>query len=90
MSRHSVSAREVPTFLAIIVAPAVNLSVVGQVDRTSGGGTRHLALNGRAGEVLHPARRLLIFSSTVTLALNVAEPMIAQEYDKATFDAVGP
>ena len=37
-----------------------------------------------------PARRLLIFASLVTLALNVAEPLVAGAYGKAAFDAVGP
>jgi hypothetical protein len=34
----------------------------------------YLALAGAAPDVLRPARRLLIFASVVTLALNVAEP----------------
>ncbi|OHV18904.1 hypothetical protein BBK14_29595 [Parafrankia soli] len=41
-------------------------------------------------EVLRSTRRLLIFASMVTLALNIAEPLIAGEYGKAAFDAVGP
>jgi hypothetical protein len=40
--------------------------------------------------VLRPARPLLIFASAVTLALNVANPLVAGEYGKAAFDAVGP
>lgn len=47
-----------------------------------------------SADVLRPARRLLIFASVVTLALNVADPIVAGEYGKATFDAgwaeVGP
>nr|MDT0665715.1 hypothetical protein [Micromonospora sp. DSM 115978] len=39
---------------------------------------------------LRPARRLLVFASVVTLALNIAEPVIAGDYGKAAFDAVGP
>ncbi|THJ25658.1 hypothetical protein E7Y31_23285, partial [Candidatus Frankia alpina] len=31
-----------------------------------------------------------IFSSMVTLSLNVAEPLIAGHYGRAAFDAVGP
>src|SRR5205814_984137 len=34
--------------------------------------------------------RLLIFASVVTLALNVAEPLVAGEFGKTAFDAVGP
>jgi hypothetical protein len=40
--------------------------------------------------MLRPARRLLIFASVVTLALNVAEPLVAGQPGKAAFDAVGP
>jgi hypothetical protein len=35
-------------------------------------------------------RRLLIFASVVTLALNVADPLVVGLYGKAAFDAVGP
>ena len=40
--------------------------------------------------VQRSARRLLIFASLVTLALNIAEPLIAGHYGKAAFDAIGP
>ncbi len=75
----------VPIWVAPLVAPAVDLSVVGLLL-----GTRHLALQGAPAELLGPARRLLVFSSVVTLALNIAEPVIAGDYGKAAFDAVGP
>ncbi|KJE21173.1 hypothetical protein FF36_04513 [Frankia torreyi] len=75
----------VPIWVAPLVAPAVDLSVVGLLL-----GTRQLAVQGAPPELLHPARRLLVFSSVVTLALNVAEPVIAGDYGKAAFDAVGP
>ncbi|WP_261556283.1 hypothetical protein [Frankia tisae] len=75
----------VPIWVAPLVAPAVDLSVVGLLL-----GTRHLALQGAPAELLRPARRLLVFSSVVTLALNIAEPVIAGDYGKAAFDAVGP
>ncbi|KEZ35409.1 hypothetical protein CEDDRAFT_03248 [Frankia sp. CeD] len=74
----------VPVWVAPLVAPAVDLSVVGLLL-----GTRQLAVQGAPPELLHPARRLLVFSSVVTLALNVAEPVIAGQYGKAAFDA-GP
>ncbi len=74
----------VPTYVAFLVAPAVDFSVVALLL-----GTRHLALHGGPVDVLKSARRLLIFSSTVTLALNIAEPLIAGHYGKAAFDAVG-
>ena len=75
----------VPVWVAPLVAPAVDLSILGLLL-----GTRHLALTGASQDVLRPARRLLIFASLVTLALNVAEPLVASEFGKAAFDAVGP
>ncbi|WP_442875559.1 hypothetical protein OHS58_10185 [Amycolatopsis sp. NBC_00348] len=75
----------VPAWVAPLVAPAVDLSILGLLL-----GIRHLALTGTLPDVLRPARRLLIFASAVTLALNVAEPLVAGEYGKAAFDAVGP
>nr|MDT0663873.1 hypothetical protein [Micromonospora sp. DSM 115978] len=75
----------VPTYVAFLVAPAVDFSVVALLL-----GTRHLALHDGPAEVIRSARRLLIFASTVTLALNIAEPLIAGHYGKAAFDAVGP
>lgn len=69
----------------VLVAPAVDLSVVGLLL-----GTRHLAVHGGPAEVARSAHRLLLFASVVTLALNVAEPVIAGQYGKAAFDAVGP
>jgi len=44
----------------------------------------------RLGVPLWPARRLLIFASVVTLALNVAEPLVTGQFRKAAFDPVGP
>lgn len=75
----------VPVWVAPLVAPAVDLSVIGLLL-----GTKYLALAGASSAVLGPARRLLIFSSVVTLALNVADPLVAGDYGKAAFDAVGP
>lgn len=74
-----------PVWVAPLVAPAVDLSILGLLL-----GIRHLALAGASADVLRPARRLLIFASVVTLALNVADPLVAGEFGKATFDAVGP
>jgi hypothetical protein len=75
----------VPVWVAPLVAPAVDLSILGLLL-----GTRHLALAGASAEILRPARRLLIFASVVTLALNVADPLVTGEFGKAAFDAVGP
>jgi hypothetical protein len=67
---------DVPVWVAPLVAPAVDLSILGLLL-----GIRHLALTGTSPDVLRPARRLLIFTSAVT---------VAGEYGKAAFDAVGP
>lgn len=75
----------VPAWVAPLVAPAVDLSILGLLL-----GIRQLALTGATPSQLRPARRLLIFASAVTLALNVADPLVAGEYGKAAFDAVGP
>lgn len=75
----------VPTYVAFLVAPAVDFSVVALLL-----GTRHLALHDGPAEVIRSARHLLVFASTVTLALNIAEPLIAGHYGKAAFDTVGP
>jgi hypothetical protein len=75
----------VPVWVAPLVAPAVDLSILGLLL-----GTRHLALHGATPEQLRPARRLLIFASLATLALNIADPLVTGAYGKAAFDAVGP
>lgn len=75
----------VPAFVAPLVAPAVDLSVVGLLV-----GCRYLALHDGSPEVLRRARWLLLFCSAVTLGLNVAEPLTAGRIGTAAFDAVGP
>ncbi|SEP48431.1 hypothetical protein [Amycolatopsis saalfeldensis] len=75
----------VPVWVAPLVAPAVDLTILGILL-----GTRHLVVRGVGADALRPLRRLLIFASVVTLALNVAGPLVAGEYGKAAFDAVGP
>ncbi|HEX3785314.1 MAG TPA: hypothetical protein VHX38_37155 [Pseudonocardiaceae bacterium] len=75
----------VPAWVSPLVAPAVDLSILGLLL-----GIRQLALVGATSDQLRPARRLLIFASVVTLALNVADPLVAGQYGKAAFDAVGP
>jgi hypothetical protein len=75
----------VPVWVAPLVAPAVDLSILGLLL-----GTRHLVVQGADLDSLRGARRLLIFASLVTLALNVADPLIREQFGKAAFDAVGP
>jgi len=74
----------VPVYVAPLVAPSVDLSVVGLLL-----GIRYLSAHGARPDQLRPARHLLVFASMVTLALNVSEPIIAGEYGKAAFDSVG-
>ncbi|WP_220131296.1 hypothetical protein [Streptomyces sp. PT12] len=61
----------VPAYVAPLVAPAVDLSVLGLLL-----GVRYLALNGASREEIRPARRLLILASVMTLALNITEPLL--------------
>jgi hypothetical protein len=75
----------VPVYVAPLVAPAVDLSVLGLLIAI-----RELAVRGAPRAEIRPARRLLVFASLVTLALNVAEPVVAGNLGKAAFDAVGP
>jgi hypothetical protein len=63
----------VPVWVAPLVAPAVDLSILGLLL-----GTRHLALHGATAAELQPARRLLIFASLTTLALNIADPIVTE------------
>lgn len=76
---------QVPMFVAPLVAPAVDLTVLGLLV-----GTRHLAMTGAGDHVLRPARHLLLAASVVTLLLNVADPVCAGQWGKAAFDSVGP
>src|SRR2546430_4217925 len=57
----------VPVWVAPLVAPAVDLSILGLLL-----GTRHLALHGATAAELRPARRLLVFANLTTLPLNIA------------------
>jgi len=75
----------VPVWVAPLIAPAVDLSILGLLLAT-----RYLALHGAPEVGLRPLRRFTLFVSVVTLALNIAEPLLAGDYGKAAFDAVGP
>lgn len=75
----------VTVYVAPLVAPAVDLSVLGLLL-----GLRHLLLQGILPEQLRPIRRLLLFASVVTLALNVADPLLSGNFGRAAFDSVGP
>jgi hypothetical protein len=67
----------VPVWVAPLIAPAVDLSILGLLLAT-----RYLALHGAPEEGLRPLRRFTLFVSVVTLALNIAEPLLASDYGR--------
>jgi uncharacterized protein DUF2637 len=71
--------------IAPLIAPMVDLSVVGLMVAL-----RYLSLRGLPAEQMTAATRLMHFSGLLTLALNVAEPIIAEHYGRAAVDAVAP
>ncbi len=75
----------VPGPVAPLIAPMVDLSVVGLLVAL-----RHLSLKGVPADELTGATRLMHLSGVFTLALNIAEPIIAGHYGRACVDAVAP
>jgi hypothetical protein len=75
----------VPGPIAPLIAPMVDLSVVGLLVAL-----RYLSLRGLPAEQMTAATRLMHFSGLLTLALNIAEPIVAGHYGRAAVDAVAP
>jgi hypothetical protein len=75
----------VPHPVAPLIAPMVDLSVIGLLV-----GLRSLSLRGVPQEELGAATRLMHLCGLLTLALNVAEPLAAGHYGRAAVDAVAP
>ncbi|MFE0186939.1 DUF2637 domain-containing protein [Streptomyces sp. NPDC058989] len=75
----------VPAPVAPLIAPMVDLSVVGLLVAL-----RYLSLRGVEVEQMRSATRLMHLSGLLTLALNVAEPLIAHHWGRAAVDAVAP
>ncbi|MFF3675679.1 DUF2637 domain-containing protein [Streptomyces sp. NPDC002120] len=75
----------IPGPIAPLIAPMVDLSVLGLLVAL-----RYLSLRGVPAEDLTAATRLMHASGFFTLALNVAEPVIAGHYGRACVDAVAP
>ncbi|WP_326617521.1 DUF2637 domain-containing protein [Streptomyces anulatus] len=75
----------VPAPIAPLIAPMVDLSVVGLLVAL-----RYLSLRGVPPEQMKAATRLMHFSGLLTLALNIAEPIVAGHYGRAAVDAVAP
>ncbi|MET7386510.1 DUF2637 domain-containing protein [Streptomyces sp. NPDC005529] len=75
----------VPAPIAPLIAPMVDLSVVGLLVAL-----RYLSLRGVPSEQMKAATRLMHISGLLTLALNIAEPIVAGHYGRAAIDAVAP
>ncbi|MFE9448663.1 DUF2637 domain-containing protein [Streptomyces sp. NPDC006739] len=75
----------VPAPIAPLIAPMVDLSVVGLLVAL-----RYLSLRGVPPEQMKAATRLMHVSGLLTLALNIAEPIVAEHYGRAAVDAVAP
>ena len=75
----------VPRPVAPLIAPMVDLSVVGLLVAL-----RYLSLRGIPAEQMKSASRLMHLSGLLTLALNIAEPLLAHHWGRAAVDAVAP
>ncbi|MFH9617709.1 DUF2637 domain-containing protein [Streptomyces pratensis] len=75
----------VPRPIAPLIAPMVDLSVVGLLVAL-----RFLALRGVPKVELKAGTRLLHLCGLLTLALNTAEPLLAGRYGRACLDTVAP
>ncbi|MFG2677716.1 DUF2637 domain-containing protein [Streptomyces sp. NPDC048392] len=75
----------VPRPIAPLIAPMVDLSVVGLLIAL-----RFLALRGVPKAELRAGTRLLHLCGLLTLALNTAEPLLAGRYGRACLDTVAP
>ncbi|SHI23595.1 DUF2637 domain-containing protein [Streptomyces sp. 3214.6] len=75
----------VPRPIAPLIAPMVDLSVVGLLVAL-----RFLALRGVPGHDLKASTRLLHLCGLLTLALNTAEPLLTGRYGRACLDTVAP
>ncbi|WP_442785481.1 DUF2637 domain-containing protein [Actinacidiphila sp. DG2A-62] len=75
----------VPRPIAPLIAPMVDLSVVGLLVAL-----HHLAAHGTDPADLRSATRLMHLCGLLTLALNTAEPVLARHYGRAALDTVAP
>ncbi|MBQ0868478.1 DUF2637 domain-containing protein [Streptomyces sp. RK75] len=75
----------VPAPIAPLVAPMVDLSVTGLLVALW-----YLSLRGVPAHQLKGATRLMHLSGLLTLALNIAEPILAGHYGRAAVDTVAP
>jgi len=76
----------VPEWVAWLVAPAVDLTVVGLIV-----GVRHLSLRGVEGRRLRPARLMLIAAGLATWALNTAHALLVRHHlGVVAYDSLAP
>ena len=75
----------ITAWIAWLVAPAVDLSVIGLLT-----GIRFLSLHGYTDAQLARLRRMLRFCGLLTLALNTAGAVGHRQFGTALVDAVGP
>ncbi|MFF9572791.1 DUF2637 domain-containing protein [Streptomyces sp. NPDC014685] len=75
----------VPRPIAPLIAPMVDLSVIGLL-----AALRFLALRGVPKAELRAGTRLLHLCGLLTLALNTAEPLLTGRYGRACLDTVAP
>jgi hypothetical protein len=75
----------ITAWIAWLVGPAVDLSVVGLL-----AGMRFLSLHGYTDNQLAGLQRMLRFCGLLTLALNTAESLGHRQFGTALVDAVGP
>lgn len=74
----------VPGWIAPLVAPAVDLSVVGLL-----ASLQYLRAHGVGGRLV-AARLLLVLSGLITFAINTAHSVLTDHVGQACFDAVAP
>jgi hypothetical protein len=76
----------VPTYVAWLIAPAVDLTVVGLIVAV-----RHLSLRGVEGRRLRPARLLLVAAGLATWALNTAHALFVRRHlGMVAYDSLAP
>jgi hypothetical protein len=76
----------VPPYVAWLIAPAVDLTVVGLIV-----GVRHLSLRGIEGRRLRPARLLLVAAGLATWALNTAHALFVRRHlGMVAYDSLAP
>jgi hypothetical protein len=75
----------VPAWIAPLVAPAVDLSVVALLVAV-----QYLSAHGVPGRQLLAARLLLVVCGLATLALNTTQPVLTGSWGRACFDSIPP